>query len=370
MQKPHLKALIVAGEASGDTHAAKLVKAISDIDPEAEFFGSAGPKMRAAGVEPVVRADGLSIVGLVEIAGALPMFMRTMRSLRSAAKERSPDVAILIDFPEFNLRLAKHLKRQGLRIVYYISPQLWAWRQYRISTIRKYVDLVITILPFERSWYAERGVSHVEYVGSPLVREVAPTAERASFCSVNDLDPSRPIVSLLPGSRSKEISRILPTMLETAAGMQDVQFILALNKPWQTDSLPPNIRKIVGGSHDALKISDAAAIASGTATLEAAIIGTPLVVVYKTSPLNYVIFEPMIDVPHYGLVNLIAGERLAAELIQSGLSREGLERELRHLLEESTNREMRAALKKVADSLGAGGASKRAAKLIVDLVNG
>ncbi|MBK8304774.1 MAG: hypothetical protein IPK98_15775 [Chloracidobacterium sp.] len=200
-----LRFMIVAGEASDDGHAAKLVRAIRDNSPDKdfEFFGSAGPRMREAGVTATVEADSLSIVGLAEIGRALPMFLRTMRKLKAAAVEKRPDVAILIDFPDFNLKLAKHLKKQGIKVVYYISPQLWAWRKYRISSVKKFVDLMLTILPFEKDWYAENGVTHVEYVGSPLAREVHADRTKQQFCSDHELDAAKPIITLCPEAATK-----------------------------------------------------------------------------------------------------------------------------------------------------------------------
>ena len=380
-----LKIMIVAGEASGDTHAAKVVAALRDAEPETdfEFFGAAGPKMRACGVEAAVRSDELSVVGLVEIGRALPMFLRASAELKRSAEVRKPDVVVLVDFPEFNLKLAKSLKKQGLIIIYYISPQLWAWRKYRISTVKKHIDLMITILPFEKAWYERRGVTNVEYVGSPLAREVHASRSKEQFCRDHGLDASRKIISLLPGSRHKEIVHILPVMLDSAAlvvkQLRDVQFVLAVStaenftdaeqvlkdKLELNDSLAKEITIVANETYDALNASDAAAVASGTATLETAIIGTPMVVVYKTSALNYALFEPFIDVPHYGLVNLIAEERVATELIQAEFTAATLTEELISLLEPERNAAMRLKLLAVADSLGHGGASKRAAEAIL-----
>ena len=192
--------MIVAGEASGDGHAAKLANAIRDAAPDTdfEFFGAAGPKMRDAGVEAVVQSDALAIVGLAEIGRALPMFLRAKRDLKRAAADKKPVIVILVDFPDFNLKLAKALKKQGLMVVYYISPQLWAWRKYRVSTVRKYVDLLLTILPFEKDWYAGHGVAHVEYVGNPLAREVHAERTREEFRRDHGLDPTRPLIAMLP----------------------------------------------------------------------------------------------------------------------------------------------------------------------------
>src|SRR5688500_4040278 len=183
------KIMIVAGEPSGDAHAAKLVKALCELAPDTdfEFFGAASRKMRAAGVEEIVNADDFSIVGLPEIAKALPMFWQAFQKLKQAAIERKPDAVILVDFPDFNLKLAKSLKKQGLKVIYYISPQLWAWRKYRVSTVRKYIDLMLTILPFEKDWYRKQGILHVEFVGNPTVREVHSNLTKEQFCAKYDL---------------------------------------------------------------------------------------------------------------------------------------------------------------------------------------
>ena len=376
--------MIVAGEASGDGHAAKLVRAISDAQPATRFafFGAAGPKMRDAGVEAVVESDSLSIVGLAEIGRALPMFMRAKRVLKDAWISRKPDVAILVDFPDFNLKLAKSLKKQGCTVVYYISPQLWAWREYRISTIRKYVDLMITILPFEKDWYESKGVTHVEYVGSPLAKEVHSTSSREEFCRENRLVGSSPIIALLPGSRHKEIVRILPVMLNAAAKLRSannqIQFVIAAGSTEAKQDIDRVFAEredqtkfivIEGQTYDVLNASDAAAVTSGTATLEAGIIGTPMAIVYKTSAINYSLLEPLISVEHYGLINLIAGERVAKELIQHDFTAETLATELLRLLEPAVNADTRAKLHQATEKLGHGGASKRAAEAILALLD-
>ncbi len=382
------KIMIVAGEASGDSHAAKLVKELQSAEPATrfEFFGAAGPKMRDAGVDPVVVSDGLSIVGLAEIARAMPVFLRAMRSLKQAAAARRPDAAILVDFPDFNLKLAKSLKKSGIKVIYYISPQLWAWRKYRIATIRKYIDLMITILPFEAEWYAKRGVTHVEYVGNPLAKEVHAERSRTEFCRDHDLVPSRPLIALLPGSRHKEIVRILPVMLlsaiEISGTLADAQFVVAIAShrhradvedliarlPNAGDLLA-NLRIVESETYDALQASDAAAVTSGTATLETGILGTPMAIVYKTSAINYALLEPLISVEHFGLINLIAGERVAKELIQKAFTEKSLASELIRILDPVTNAEVRSKLIEAANKLGKGGASKRAAAAILKSID-
>lgn len=376
-----LKIVIVAGEASGDTHAAKVVRELREAAAgrEVDFFGAAGPKMRAAGVEPVVRSDDLAVVGLTEIAGQLPVFLRAFRALKQAAAAERPDVAVLVDFPEFNLRLARSLKKLDIPVVYYISPQLWAWRKGRLAIVKRYVDLMLTILPFEQEWYARNGFEKVQYVGSPLAREVQAKRTRQEFCDDHGLESGMPIVALLPGSRAKEISRVLPVMIETAADLgnmrADVQFVVAVASERDVhavkaafDASAPiagEMRVVADETYDALNAADAAAITSGTATLEAGILGTPMVVVYRTSGVNYRLFEPMIDVEHYGLINLIAGKRVAKELIQQELTASNLADELLRLLAPEVNRKMRQELHEAAGKLGHGGASKRAAEAIL-----
>jgi lipid-A-disaccharide synthase len=379
-----LRLMIVAGEPSGDAHAAALVRALRECEPqtEFEFFGSTGRQMRDAGVESIVRADDLAILGLVEVAGALPKFWRAYRALKRAALERRPDAVILVDWPDFNLRLARSLHRRGLRVIYYISPQLWAWRSYRARNIRRDVDLMLAILPFEPRWYEERSIKQVEFVGHPLVGEVRPLYDRAEFCRRHDLDSSRPIIALLPGSRHKELERILPPMLDAAAIISrtrpEAQFVIVLapnrhaaeadaiiNHRHSDSGLPRDLRIVQHATREALAAADAAAIASGTATLEAALAGTPLVIVYKESALNWHTLGRLISAEHFGLVNLIAGERLAAELMQNELNGERLAGELMALLEEERNREFRARLRVATDRLGEGGASRRAAEAIL-----
>jgi lipid-A-disaccharide synthase len=381
----HLNLMIVAGEASGDAHAAALVIALhaADVNTEFEFFGATGPLMRAAGVESVVNTDDLSILGLVEIGSALPKFWRAFKLLKRTAVERTPDAVILVDWPDFNLKLARALHRRGLKIIYYISPQLWAWRAYRARSIERNVDLLLSILPFEKDWYADRGIDQVEYVGHPLAGEVHVAQDRVEFSRQTKLDPKLPIISLLPGSRRKEVERILPPMLEAAALISarrpEIQFVVVVAPGRTSDEirnivraqratpepLPSCLHIVSGQSREALAASDAAAIASGTATLEAALLGTPMVVVYKESLINWHTLGRLITVDHYGLVNLVAGERVATELMQDDLNGERLANELLLLLDKETNDDARTRLRDVAHQLGDEGASQRAAELIL-----
>lgn len=380
--------MIVAGEASGDAHAAALVRALHGRAPGARFelFGATEREMRAAGVESIVRADDLAIMGLLEVGRALPKFWEAYKTLKAAAAARRPDAAILVDWPDFNLPLARALRRRDVRVIYYISPQLWAWRARRVHNIRRDVDLLLAILPFETEWYEQRDVAHVEFVGHPLAGEVRPRYGRAEFCARHNLDPSRTLVALLPGSRRKELQRILPPMLDAAWSVSrarpDAQFVVAVAPSRPPDEAQNIINAARAGglpdcvalcitqheTREALAASDAAAVASGTATLEAALTETPLVVVYKESALNWHTLGRMIDVEHFGLVNLIAGERLAAELMQDDFTGEALGRELLKLLDPQRNAQFRTQLRAATARLGAGGASDRAARSVLRAV--
>ena len=372
--------MIVAGEPSGDAHAAALVKALRE-HAELDLFGATGPLMRAAGVATVVNSDELAIMGIVEVGRVLPKFLKAFRKLKATALERAPDAVVLVDWPEFNLRLASSLHRRGLKVIYYISPQLWAWRPRRVNQIKRDVDLLLSILPFEVDWYKQHDVDHVEFVGHPLSGEVRARYGREEFCRRNDLDPSRPIVSFLPGSRHKELQRILPPMLEAIELLQqthpEVQPVVVL-APSRTEteareilsqkSRSRHIKLVQGQTREALAASKAAAIASGTATLEAALLETPMVIVYKESHINWHTLGRLITVSHYGLVNLVAGEEIATELMQKDLTGENLTAKLSELLDPKTNQAMRERLHQVAHKLGEPGASSRAAQLILEFL--
>ena len=384
-----IRLMIVAGEPSGDAHAAALVRALRACAPgdaRFEFFGSTGREMRAAGVESIVRADELAIVGLPEVARALPKFWRAYRALKRAADERRPCAAVLVDWPDFNLPLARALRRRGIRVIYYISPQLWAWRSYRLRNIRRDVDRLLAILPFEPAWYSARGVTHVEFIGHPLAGESSRARyDRAEFCRRHGLDPAQPVIALLPGSRRTELQRILPPMLDAAAVISQArpaaQFVIALAAGRAREEVETliaaangSIRSVAGlriaqgETRAALSAADVAAVASGTATLEAALVGVPLVVVYKESAFNWHTLGRLINTEHYGLVNLIAGYRLAPELMQNDFTGARLAAELTLLLDAERNAATRARLREATARLGADGASRRAAEAILRAV--
>ncbi len=379
---PHsaLPVMIVAGEASGDKHGAKLVAALRALRPDLtyEFFGAGGDEMRQAGVETLVDAREVAIMGALEIARALPKFLRVFRRLRDAANERKPRLVVLIDWPEFNLRLAKRLKRDGHRVVYYISPQIWAWRSYRIHAIKRHIERMLVILPFEKDYYERNGVE-VDYVGHPLLDSVRVTATREDFLSRYQLDPSKPVIALMPGSRHSEMKYILPPMIEAVKKLRQLrphfQFILPLARTFARGEIAPQInsidlRVIEHDTYNAIAAADLAVVASGTATLETAIIGAPLIVVYRASQLNWRLFRPLINTPLVGMPNLIAGKEIAPELLQDDLTGEKLAGTIIGFLNDPARLDQsRADLAAVRARLGEANASERAASRILDLLN-
>lgn len=388
----HLRLMIVAGEVSGDDHAAALVRSLRESAPSTafEFFGATGAEMRRAGVESIVKTDALSIVGLLEIARALPRFGRAYQTLKRTALERRPDAVILVDWPDFNLRLARALHRQGMKIIYYISPQLWAWRAHRARAIERDIDLLLAILPFEPAWYARRGIHHVQFVGHPLVGTMRPRVNRREFRRLHNLNENSSLIALLPGSRRQEFARILPVMLDAAGVLArvhaEVQFVIALSANHMREEVAPIIRMAIeknpsfasspvrvvqGETREALAAADAAGIASGTATLAAGLLNTPHVVVYKESAINWHTLGRLITTEHFGLANLIADERIAPELMQNDFTGESLAHELTRLLEPEENQRVRERLREATRVLDADGASAsvRAARVILDALH-
>jgi lipid-A-disaccharide synthase len=372
--------MLIAGEASGDRLGAELVRELAARRSDISYFGTPGTEMRKAGVESLFKSDDWSIVGIGAVAKAIPRFLKIRSELRRAARERRPSAVVLIDFPEFNLKFAKQLKRDGHVVIYYVSPQVWAWRQYRVRTIRDSVDLLLSILPFEKKWYAEHGIRNVEYVGSPVVGRTAPTRSRDEFIKDHALDADRKLIALLPGSRTKEIRRHLKTMVE-AAGLVDVdrgsvQFAAAaanddagreIKTILSETKIPLTV--VIGKTIDLLNAADAAAISSGTATLEAGIVGTPMAVVYKIPKLDYQLFRPLVDVAHFALINLIAGRKVAKELIQDEFTARSLATELNRLMEPEVNQRVRAELGEISRALDSENPSGRAADAILKLID-
>lgn len=377
-----LEIMIVAGEASGDELGAKFVEEVRRIEPKTSFFGTCGPRMRRAAVESILDTEGWSITGVVPVVRSIPTFLRRLQKLKRTANERKPAAVVLIDFPEFNLKLAKALKKDGHTVIYYVSPQLWAWRKYRVAFVRKYVDLLLSILPFEKGWYAKKGVDHVEYVGNPIAENVRSNTPKADFCSKHGLDPDKPIIAMLPGSRRKEIHYHVPVMAEAAKLIAlvrpEIQFVFAVSRSQHIETINstlsrPDVRLVKkmivvqGETFDALNAADAAAIASGTATLEAGIIGAPMAIVYKMSKLDAAVLGRFIDVEHVGLINLVAGKRVANEFVQEQLTAESLSNELFRLLDPDVNARVRRELKLATETLGKD-ASRKAAEAVIRML--
>ena len=372
------KILISCGEASGDLYASELLKELVKLEPDCEAFGLLGERTEAAGAEAVIRLEEISVIGLVEVLHKLPALSGAMRRLVAAASSKRPDVAVLIDFSGFNLRLAKRLEALGIPIVYYVSPQVWAWRRRRVRTIRKLVDEMLVILPFEKSFYEKEGV-RVRYVGHPLVDLVSASETREAFCRRLALDASRPIVTVLPGSRRSEIERhvsVLRESIETLSRRNpELQFVVsrAPTVPTSTlaDALGPaidRVRVLNGSVYEALAHAAVAIVASGTAPVEAALLGTPMVVVYRVNRASYFLGNRFVDVPFYSMVNLIAERELVPELMQDGMTPSNIVEQVSRLLEDEPAASMRAGLDDVRKRLGGGGASRRAAEAVLSHV--
>ena len=400
--------MIVAGEASGDKHGASLARALTRLNPEVnyELFGSGGEEMRAAGVDTLVDAREVGIIGVPEIARAIGKLYRAYRTLLSAALARRPAAVVLIDWPDFNMRLARRLHREGFKVIYYISPQVWAWRRYRIRALRRNVDRMLVILPFEEEFYKRAGLE-VRYVGHPLAEAVHTTSSREEFCRRHGLDPARPILALLPGSRHKEIHYHLPVMLDAAirlridshgdesqisnrqSAISNPQFVVPLASTVRREDVAAAIQEaqleargggepgqlcvivIEGDTYNALGHSEFAVVASGTATVEAALAGTPMVVIYRGSELNWRLIRPLIHLDTFGMVNLIAGRRIVPELMQHDATGENIASEAAAILSDPARlAQMRQDLERIRELLAAkgGSAPERAAQAVIEVV--
>jgi lipid-A-disaccharide synthase len=368
--------LLSAGEASGDMYAARLATALKQR-ADVEIFGMGGPQMRAAGVDIVTDYSEVSVVGITEILSHLPSLIRAMRHLVSEAERRKPAFAILTDFPGFHLRLARKLKSRGIKNIYYICPQFWAWRPWRVRIVRRRFAQALCIFPFEEKFFGDAGVP-VKFIGHPLVGAVHASADRATFCREQNLDPQRPIVTILPGSRAAELRQHLPIIRQACIGIyrqSQAQFVLAaapgvnlafLREGWPAD-LPVKI--IVGQTYNALASADAAIISSGTATIEAALLDVPMVVIYRLTPLTAALAKPLVRTPFFSMVNLIAGKRAVPELIQDDFTPDRVSAEILRLLNNQSAREaVRRDLAEVRHRLGPPGAIDRAADAILQLL--
>jgi len=375
--------MISCGEPSGDLYAGALTREIKALDPSAQITGFGGDRLREAGASLVSDFSGLSVTGLLEVARTLPRTYAAYRRMIADATESRPDVFVAIDFPDFNFRLARAVRSLGVPVVYYISPQLWAWRPGRMKTMKRIADRVLVIFPFEEEIYRAAGVP-VQWVGHPLLDVTAPPAPRDGFLSRHGLDPSRPVVALLPGSRRNEVRAILPGLADAARLIRQrlpgAQFILARAPHLSDDLFAPlaggpdaaalDVVVVSGLADDVLAAADVALVASGTVTVQAAVHQCPMVVVYKLSPLTYRLGRPFVQVDTFAMVNLVAGERIVPELIQDDFTPDAVARHALDVLTDPAVAErVRAGLRRVRHKLGEPGASRRAAQAVLEVAS-
>jgi lipid-A-disaccharide synthase len=373
---PPIPLLISAGEASGDMYAARLAAALQKrID--VALFGMGGPQMRAAGVDVVTDYKEVSVVGITEILSHLPSLVRAMRRLVSEARRRKPPFAILTDFPGFHLRLARKLRPHGVRNIYYICPQFWAWRPWRVRVVRRRFAQALCIFPFEQAFFANAGVP-TKFIGHPLVGAVQPSQTREEFCRSQDLDPSKPIVTILPGSRHAELAQHLPIIREACIRIlahRPAQYVVAAAAHANVNELQSGwnsamtVRVVQNQTYNALAAADAAIVSSGTATIEAALLDVPMVVVYRVTPLTALLAKPLVRTKFFSMVNLIADRPVVPELIQKDFTPDRVSQEVLCLLSDPSSRDsLRAGLAEVRKRLGPPGAVDRAADAIAALL--
>lgn len=371
--------LISCGEPSGDLYAGELLRHLRPHTPDLEVFGLGGDHLQAEGAHLHAHVRDVAVVGIFEVLRHLHRLRGLFRSLLEEVDRTRPALAVLVDYPDFNLRLARKLRSRGVPVVYYVSPQVWAWRRGRLRTIRETVAHMIVIFPFEEELYQEAGVP-VTFVGHPLVDLVKPAPDPTAFLRSAGLDPARPVLAVLPGSRPQEVRHNIPPLAGAlrllAARRPEVQFALAVAPGLDPrvfaraiEGLP--VVQVTSQTHALMGTATLGLVASGTATVEAALLEMPMVVVYRLSPITYALGRPFVRVPHYAMANLIAGRKVVKELIQKDFSPEAVAAEALSLLEDPSRRAtQRAGLGTVREALGAGGASERAAGVVAGLIDG
>jgi lipid-A-disaccharide synthase len=368
--------LIVATEASADLHAARVLEELRQLRPDLRAFGMGGPRLRAAGLDALHRAEEMSVMGLAEVLPRIPVILRILRDLGAAAAARRPVAALLVDSPDFNLRLAERLKKLGIRVVYYVSPSVWAWRRGRVKTIARVVDRMLCILPFEERFYQGTGVS-ARFVGHPLAERPLPETP-ASYRAALGLAPGRTTVALMPGSRRSEVKRIFPSMLGAAERIRerhpDAQFVIPVAPTLDAGALTPYLARHAtldvtlapGRTEAALGAADAALVKSGTSVLESAIMLRPMVVVYRFSWFTYLVGRLFVRLAHFALVNLLAGRAVVPELLQGQATPKRMAAEIERLLEAGAARDQQLrGLEEIRASLGSPGAPRRVAEELV-----
>jgi lipid-A-disaccharide synthase len=366
--------MMIAGEASGDLHGAGVVRELKKQKPGVEVYGIGGDRMQAEGMSIVYHVRELSVMGFVEVLKHLPVIRSVERTLEALLIVRRPDVLVLIDYPGFNLRFAQKARKAGVKIIYYISPQVWAWNPGRVKKMKGVIDKMLVVFPFEEEIYRKQGID-VEFVGHPLLEILGETQSREAFCRRHDFDPSKPIVGLFPGSRKQELTKIFPPMLgasdilirshgaQVAVGAASI-LMHDFVKSFVRDDLPVKI--IQHATYDLMANSDLALVASGTATLETACLGTPMIVVYRTSWLSYLLGRLLIRIKNIGLVNIVAGKTIVPELIQHQVEAMRLANTAARFLQDKDLRaSVREELHQVKQKLGKPGASSLVAKTIL-----
>ncbi|MCM8783614.1 MAG: lipid-A-disaccharide synthase [Candidatus Omnitrophica bacterium] len=369
---------IVAGESSGDLHGASLAKAIKEIDPKIRICGAGGLLMKSQGVEIFYNFLDLAVVGFWEVLKNLRKIKEIFNLLVRKLDETKPDLVILIDYPGFNLRFAKEVKKRNIKLAYYISPQVWAWGKNRIKLIKKLVDKMIVIFKFEENLYKAHNIDAV-FVGHPLLDIVKPIEKKSELLEKYKFDPSKRIISLLPGSREIEVKRHLPILLKTAKLISkkfpNIQFALSQSSNLPENLFYPHLKhcafniKIIKNSYDCIELADFVLVSSGTATLETAILEKPMFVIYKTSFLTWLIIRPQIRIPYIGMVNIVAGERIVPEFIQHKTKPEKISQKVMEILNNPEElKKMKEKLRMVKNRLGTSGAVEQAAKIILEMM--
>jgi len=382
-----LRIMIIAGEASGELHGAGVVAALKASRPGIDLFGIGGDRMEQAGCELVYHIERFSVMGITEVVRHLPFVRRALHRLDGLLESRRPDVLILIDYPDFNLRLARKARSRGIPVLYYVSPQVWAWRPRRIHTIVKLVDCMAVVFPFEVDLYEKAG-GKVAFVGHPLLEVLESRQTRAGFCADAGLDPDRMIVGMLPGSRNMEVGSMLPAMVGTLKKVQrdlpGVQGVIGLAPTVSRSDLAAHLAGkarleddassvpvVENSTYEVMNHADLLLVASGTATLESACFGTPLLVLYRMSRLSWWIARRLVNIPDIGLVNVVAGRRIAPEFLQDEVDPKVLSPVVMDLLREPEKRRaMTRELREVRERLGSPGASSRVAELALNLADG
>ncbi len=383
---PLTRVMIVAGEASGDLHAAALVRSLKQKLPALEVFGMGGSALRAEGAETVIDSEkSASVMGLTEVLGSIRQLIAAAKSLVSEAEKRRPEVVVLIDFPDFNLRLAKALKKKGFCVLYFVTPQIWAWRTGRVHAIRKNVAAVLPIFPFEEAFFREHGVE-AHYVGHPFLDRPALSVSRNEFLSANGLDPDRQVLALLPGSRHAEVKLLLEPLLDAYRRLRVIrpglQAVIPVAPTFSVDEIKSHLREadhvivLHGQAREILTFCDVAVVASGTVTVEAALAEAPCVVVYKFSPLTYRIARLLVrGVQHFAMANLVAGKTIVPELLQEQVTGENIAVEVERVLgDPKKRRQMKDALRAVRARFQMGldpnqKAVERAADVVLELAD-